>query len=377
MPACNATYKAGIRFSGWSSQTGYESYFHPFFSTFDRSATGQFFQAADRQRDGLHNGIHPDQYFLTTQLAREQLSPLPAPEKLSDQIDYGYHFDATLLGKFLRDRAVALGLRHHVDHVIKVPRSEDGSIAHVETRQSGSLSADLYIDCTGFSRLLIGEVLGENLIPFKENLFNNAAIAIQTPLAGSDPLTPQTEANALSAGWAWKIPLYNRYGNGYVYSSDFLSPDEAEREFRQHLGLLESDIPARHLRMLVGRIENHWKANCLAVGLSQGFVEPLEATALMSTQATVENIISYLSRAPEISIGLKNSYNSNVNNLLEGIRDYIVSHFLVTTREDTDYWRACRNQCRPSEALSSLLEVWDSGGNFFEELARQGGAPNL
>jgi len=124
--------------------------------------------------------------------------------------------------------------------------------------------------------------------------------------------------------------------------------------------------------MSIGRIENHWKANCLAVGLSQGLIEPLEATGLMTTQKTIENLILYLTKAPEVNTALKNHYNLTINNLFEGIRDYIVSHYFVTTREDTEYWRACREQCQLSEALTSLLGYWDGGGNFFEELTRQG-----
>lgn len=373
MPACNATYKSGIRFSGWSTKPGYSSYFHPFFSTFDQRATQEFFQAADQQRAGQSTRTHPDGYFLNNQLALESLAPVPASEPLSDQIEYGYHFDSALLGRFLRDRAVELGLRHYLDHVTSVAQSEDGSIAKVSTRKSGDLCADLYIDCTGFARLLIGKVLGEQLIPFKENLFNDSALAVQTPLKVDAPIAPETQSSALSAGWVWKIPLYNRWGNGYVYSSEFLSPDGAETEFRRHLGLLEEDVTVRRLNMPVGRIENHWKKNCLAVGLSQGFIEPLEATALMTTQATLENIIAYLGQAPQLSEALQKNYNSHVNNMIEGIRDYIVAHFRVNSRDDTDYWRACRMQSQPSDALASLLKVWDSGGDFLAELYRQGG----
>ncbi|WP_051234797.1 tryptophan halogenase family protein [Marinimicrobium agarilyticum] len=372
MPACNATYKAGIRFIGWSSRPGYESYFHPFFSTFDEHPIRTFLSDADRHRCNQASGVHPDPYFLTSQLANDKLSPRPGLGQLKDQIDYGYHFDSGLLGEFLRKQAVKKGLRYIRDHVEVVERGRDGAISQITTRASGALSADLYVDCTGFSGLLIKEALGERLISFKNNLFNDSAMAVQTPMDTNAPIAPETRSEALSAGWVWNIPLFNRYGNGYVYSSDFISRDAAETEFRAHLGLLEADVAVRHLSMPVGRIENHWKHNCVAIGLSQGFIEPLEATALMTVQLSIENIISFLSRAPDINQSLRETYNANVNNVIEGIRDYIVAHFMMNSRSDTDYWRSCRNDSQPSEALDSLLRAWHSSDDFQAELVRQG-----
>lgn len=372
MPACNATYKAGIRFTGWSSRPGYESYFHPFFSTFDEQPIQTFLSDANRHRHNQVSGVHPDPYFFTSQIASDKLSPRPELDQLRNQIDYGYHFDSGLLGEFLRKYAVKKGLRYIRDHVETVALDDDGNISQITTRGSGALSADLYVDCTGFSGLLIKEALGERLISFKNNLFNDSAMTVQTPLDTSAPIAPETRSDALSAGWVWNIPLFNRCGNGYVYSSGFLSRDAAETEFRTHLGLLEADVTVRHLSMPVGRIENHWKHNCVAVGLSQGFIEPLEATALMTTQLTIENIISFLSRTANINQSLRNTFNANVNNVIEGIRDYIVAHFMMNSRDDTDYWRSCRNDSQLSEALDSLLRAWHSNADFQAELGRQG-----
>ena len=130
------------------------------------------------------------------------------------------------------------------------------------------------------------KTLGVKFESFKSNLFNDSAVVMPTP--GDDSPSPETVSYAMSNGWCWKIPLTNRYGNGYVYSSDFLSADAAETELRTFLGTLDSDEPARHLKMNVGQLEKHWEKNCVGLGLSQGFIEPLEATALLLVQVAIE-----------------------------------------------------------------------------------------
>jgi flavin-dependent dehydrogenase len=370
MPACNATYKLGIRFAGWSTRAGYEHYFHPFFSALDEQATQQFFKDADQQRKSHNAYVHPDNYFLATRLANQKLSSssLPADQQA---IEYGYHFDSGLLGAFLRKHAIGLGLTHISDHVVQVKQTSDGAIDCICTQANGELQADLYIDCTGFSGLLISKTLKEKTISFKENLFNDSAMAVQTPMVVDMPTPVETRSETLSAGWAWSIPLANRVGNGYVYSSDFISRDAAEKEFREHLGLLDKNIAIKHLTMPVGRIQLHWKKNCLAVGLSQGFIEPLEATALMTTQGTIENFINCINHVSQVTDAVKERFNFHVNNMIEGIRDYIVTHYCVNSRTDTDYWRACRSEVTLSDELSCVLNAWNSGGNIMAELAKQ------
>src|SRR5262249_13351870 len=143
-----------------------------------------------------------------------------------------------------------------------------------------------------FAGLLIQQTLKTPFVSFSNNLFNDAAVAVPSPI-GTD-IPPQTISTALKHGWAWKIPLTQRYGNGYVYSSAFCSSDEAERELRTHLGLLDAKVEARHLKMKIGRVTKHWNRNCVAVGLSQGFIEPLEATALLFIQRTITSFVEAL-----------------------------------------------------------------------------------
>lgn len=367
MPACNATYKAGIYFDNWSSVAGYESYFHPFYTAWDQQGAFAFVESVNKKRQGLAANAHPNNYFLAWHLAQANKAPLPVDTALGKQVNYGYHFDSHLLGQFLRARAKSLGLIHIVDNVTSVALDEQGAIAAVNTQQHGPLTGDFFIDCTGFAALLIGKTLNEPFISFKDNLFNDAAVTIPTAIGASIPAA--TRSTALGYGWAWQIPLTNRYGNGYVYSSDFISAEQAEQELRKHLGAAAQGATARHLKMRVGRVEQHWKKNCLAVGLSQGFIEPLEATALAIVQSTLENFVDCFDQ--KVTDKTKDRFNAYINNLIDNIRDYIVTHYLLNTRTDTDYWQACRTKTRRSEKLTELFSAWDKRENVMELLFKQ------
>ncbi|HEY8878926.1 MAG TPA: tryptophan halogenase family protein [Roseateles sp.] len=365
MPACDATFKSSIRFPGWSSVAGYESYVHPFFSEADRELGNQFFTNACLRRRGQAADANPQDFFLAAELARQRKAPLGT--------DYAYHFDAGKVGAFLRTHAVGLGVRHVVDTVARVEQHENGDIAALQLSGGARIAADLFVDCSGFKGLLLTETLGEPFHLYRDNLFNDRAIAIPTPLADGEDIPCETVSTALRHGWAWQIPLTSRYGNGYVYSSDFVSDDEAEHELREHLGAAVKDATARRLRMRVGRVKQHWRQNCVAIGLSQGFIEPLEATALMLIQLSVEQFIADL-EGDGFGRGRQPAYNERVNAMFEGVRDYVVAHYRLNTRRDTDYWRANRANRNISDRLASLLEVWDRGGDFEAELERHGAA---
>lgn len=371
MPACDATYKCGIRFPGWSTVPGYESYVHPFFHEADRELGHLFFTNACLRRRGQAADANPQDFFLAAELARQRRAPIPAADGPAG--DYAYHFDAGKLGAFLRTHAVGRGVRHIEGTVARVERHENGDIAAVHLKTGLRLAADLFVDCSGFRGLLINETLGEPFRPFADNLFNDRAIAIPTPLVDGEDLPSETVSTALRHGWAWQIPLTTRYGNGYVYSSAFVSDDEAERELREHLGPAADGVAARRLRMRVGRVDRHWARNCVAIGLAQGFIEPLEATALMLIQLSVEQFIGAL-EADDLGPRHRDAFNRRVNEMFEGVRDYVVAHYRLNTRDDSDYWRANRTHPHVSDRLASMLDVWDRGGDFEAELERHGAA---
>src|SRR5580704_9927931 len=367
MPECHATYKCGITFDGWSTKPGHASYFHPFASMLDNLTMTQFVHNTDARIRGADVCADPDRFFIAARLARKHLAPKPA-EHFPFDIWHGYHFDAVLLGQFLHKKALQRGVRYETAHVTHANLDEQGAIASVSTREGATIGADLFIDCTGFAGLLINQALNTPFVSFSENLFNDAAVAMPTPIGDTIPC--ETVSTAMKHGWAWKIPLTERFGNGYVYSSQFCSADQAETELRERLGLLDSDTPARHLKMRIGRVTKHWNKNCLAVGLSQGFIEPREATALHFIQQTAAGFVEFLEQG-DLSEAAHDRFNQRVNAHFEGTRDYIVTHYKTNTRRDTEYWRANAENLNLSDDLKKLLSAWMEGKSIAPGVRQQ------
>lgn len=364
MPECSATYKNGIKFKNWTNKDGYESYFHPFASKIDGFSAPIFMHNASMRRRGVDIHAHPDRYYLAARLAEHNLAPV-APEHFPFDIGYGYHFDSVLLGKFLAKLGKSRGVKHIQAEVAQVQQHLNGDISGVMLADGRIIDADFFIDCTGFKAMLIGQTLNVPFISFQQNLFNDRAVAIPT---GSDSkIASQTVSTAMKFGWAWDIPLTKRTGNGYVYSSDFCSEEQAEIELRTKLGLLNSDVPAKHLKMRVGRMARHWSNNVLAVGLSQGFIEPLEATAL---HFVIETVNSFMQSYGAASFTNKHqdAFNQGLNNRFEGIRDYIVGHYRLNSRTDTEYWKANGNNQKLSADLVGIINCWLSGGDLSTEI---------
>lgn len=368
MPRCNATYKVGIEFRNWSTRPGFEHYFHPFPGEIDERTTPAFFFNSVIRRRGADVEGHPDHFFLASELARRKLAPLPA-WSFPFRSFYGYHFDSSLIGRFLREHCCARGVDYIEGTVARVEQAENGDIRALHTSDGRRIEGDFFVDSSGFRSLLLQDALGVPFCSYGENLYNDSAVVAPTP-ADTDGVAPQTTATALSAGWAWRIPLSNRVGNGYVYSSRYQSKIGAENELRQHLGLPEDGPPLRHLAMKVGRVAQHWSRNCLAVGLSQGFIEPLEATALHLVQETVENFIEAYT-AGGFSHQHQDAYNASINARFEGIRDYIVCHYKVNSRNDSEYWRDNARNTVLSDSLIRILQTWHDGQDLLPELQRQ------
>ena len=367
MPACNATYKCGITFDGWSTKPGFTSYFHPFASMLDNLTLTQFVHNVEARVHGADVHAHPNRFFIAARLAAQRLAPKPQ-DSFPFDVWYGYHFDAVLLGQYLHRKALERGVTYRPCHVTGVNLDERGDIASVSIKDDEPVTGDLFVDCTGFAGLLIQQALGTPFVSFTDNLFNDAAVAMPTPM--DDTIACQTVSTAMRHGWRWEIPLTSRYGNGYVYSSAFCSADEAERELRESLGLLDSPTPARHLKMKTGRVTRHWNRNCLAVGLAQGFIEPLEATALLFIQRTAQTFVDFL-EAGDVTEVARERFNRRINDHFEGTRDYIVTHYKTNTRKDTEYWRANATNTHLSEPLKQLYARWMSGHSVATDIGRQ------
>ena len=354
MAACNATYKLGIRFTGWSERPGFESYFHPFPGPVDLHTEPGFIQNCTLARRGFDVPAHPDQWFLAASLADQCKAPHPA-ENFPFAPSYGYHFDAHRLGEFLRDWAVGQGVEHRPLKVVEIELTDAGDVAALLCEGGERIEGEFFVDCSGFRSFIAQEKLGVPFRSFSGNLFNDRAVVLATEQQGS--FKPQTDSFAMRAGWRWSIPLTNRVGNGYVYSSRHISDEEAEAELRAGIGMTDSDQQARVLQMKVGRVEDSWHRNCLAAGLAQGFIEPLEATALHIVIATALEFAQAFA-AGNYTPQHRGAFNRGVAARHDAIRDYIVAHYRMNQRRDTDYWRENASNHDLSDSLKAMMTAW-------------------
>lgn len=367
MPRCDATYKVNIRFSGWSPASGIADYSHPFTCQTDTFCHRAFEVNCRTRRLGLDTHVRPDDFLLNGVLAAQNKGPI-TPENFPFIMEYGYHFNAQLLGDFLSEIAIKNGVEHKKADIASVTKHESGDIAALVTDQGETITGDLFVDCSGFRSLLLQGEMGVEFDSFGSNLFNDSAVVMPTPI---DPSIPcETLSTAMSAGWCWRIPLTSRFGNGYVYSSDFISSDQAETELRQHLGMEESEQACRHLKMKVGQAKQHWVKNCLGLGLAQGFIEPLEATALHLVQVSIELFMQKYEEG-NFSGQHQETFNQAMYERFERVRDYIVAHYKMNTRSDTGYWKANRDNNHLSDSLCQILDIWFKCDDLGAEIERQ------
>lgn len=362
--ACNASFKLGVRFENWAVDDGGQpiGYSHPFnFPSYLGGVT-------PAHHYNLY-GPHSDGQTLA-----ECMVPNPAlidgfrgPRRIGSEdyaydISYSYHLDAGLFGQFLRDVAVARGVRHVQDDVTDVTLDERGFVASLQLAEAGVFPVELVVDCTGFRGLIIQKALGEPFEPFSDSLLCDSAIPIQIPHKDKRRLQPCTRSSAIGAGWVWRVPLYSRVGTGYVFSSAFRSDDEALSEFIDHVravGDLDAADPVpepRVIRMRIGRTRRAWVKNCVAIGLAGGFVEPLESTAIYTVEMCARWLVGYLPDR-EVNPAFADRYNALVESLYDEVRDFIVSHYYTSNRPEP-FWQAARSDIEVPERLRENLALW-------------------
>ncbi|MEU7837921.1 tryptophan halogenase family protein [Nonomuraea sp. NPDC049129] len=370
MPACNATYKLAIRFENWREPG------HHFYHPFERLRVADGFSLAEWwQRLGT-TGRFDQECFLISALCDAKRSPRfldgtlfedadpegPAGRTtLSEQVTqfpYAYHFDAALLAGYLMRLGTGRGISRVVDDVLETRLDERGWISHLVTREHGEIHGDLFVDCTGFQGLLINKALGEPFVSYARELPNDRAVALRVPTdIEREGIRPYTTATAMDAGWIWTIPLHDRLGMGYVYASDYCSPEEAERTLRDFAGPAARDLEANHIRMRIGRNRDSWVNNCVAIGLSSGFVEPLESTGIFFIQHGIEQLVKHFP-AGEHEEGLRRDYNRLIARCLDGVREFLSFHYYGAARADTPYWKATKERDLP-EGLAERLATWE------------------
>ena len=354
MAATQATFKLGIGFESWRDVG--EDYIHSFGDTGrDHWSAGfQHFWLKGRQR-GLAGDF--GDYCLELKAALEsRFAHIPSPG-----INYAFHIDATLYAQYLRRFSEKLGVRRIEGKIVEVgTHAESGYIESLTLDSGQRLEGDLFIDCTGFHGLLIERTLNTGYEDWSHWLPCNSAVAVQTRSVG--PAIPYTRSIAREAGWQWRIPLQHRTGNGIVYCNHFVDDDRARSTLEDNLEG-ESLTEPRTIRFRPGSRREHWRRNCVAIGLSSGFIEPLESTSIHLIQ---RGIIRLLQTFP--LNGIKQSdideFNRQTRFELEHIRDFIVLHYKVTNRRDTPFWRHCRRMEIP-DSLRHRIDLFRETGRVF------------
>ena len=356
---CDAAFKQGSRFDRWVSGRPDDYYFHPFSLP---QGHGDANLAASWQ--AAHRGMpFADLVSAQPHLCVQGRAPKQAqtPE-FAAVANYGYHLDAGKFGVFLRRHCVEkLGVHHVQDHVDEVVSHENGDIAALRLRDRGLLAGDLFVDCTGMQSLLLGRHYGVPLTEQKHVLFNDSALAVQVPYATPDaPIASQTTSTAQASGWIWDIGLPARRGIGHVYSSAHCSDEDAERALRAYV--LEtggpSDLNPRKLTFEPGYRARFWQRNCVAIGLSAGFIEPLEASAL----ALVEMSAAWLAddmpatRAQMDTIAAR--FNEAFSYRWERVIEFLKLHYVLSKRSDSPFWIEHREAGTIPERLRELLALW-------------------
>jgi tryptophan halogenase len=359
----SATLKQGIRFANWrrTPKPGVdEHYFHPF------------------QIPDPHGGMDLLPYWLlgaagdrpwaeVCTVQKRVVDDARAPKLITHEnyagpLNYAYHFDAVEFAGLLRRRAITQGVRHVIDTIDAVVLGEDGFIDHLKARRTGEVRADLYIDCTGFRAQLIGDALGSPFKSCREQLFQDRAVAMQVPYPRPGvPIASCTISTAQTNGWTWDIGLNNRRGTGYVYSSSHTSDEEAERGLRAYIGPASHGLSARFLKFEAGFRETQWRKNCVAIGLSAGFIEPLEATGIGFAEIAGVILCALFPWSGAESGEMERAaqqFNAQMQRRFTHVVDFIKLHYCISERRDTAFWRDHVDPATLSDALADRLLRW-------------------
>ena len=361
---CHATYKLGIKFVDWNrggEVSGKDEIWHPFGPIGAPVVENlPVFHHWLRDKRAGHDSSAYASYSLQALLGDMGRAPRTITEGsiVTRHGAYAYHLDARAFAAYLAKLATLRGVIRLTDDVVNVPLDGRGFIGCVETAEHGRLGADLYIDCTGFAGLLIEKALGDAHVDWSNHLYCDRAVVM--PLPADGPMPPYTRATALSAGWSWRIPLSHRTGAGYVYSSRFIAEDAAARELIAHCGQDPDKSTPAHLKMRVGRRENFWVKNCVSIGLAAGFLEPLESTGLFLIQKGVELLLDYFPDT-QLNGALIRQYNTQMGAEYDQVRDFIVLHYLLNRRQDSEFWKANR-EAAPPESLAQTMYFYHQTG---------------
>ncbi|MCR9193741.1 MAG: tryptophan 7-halogenase [Hyphomonas sp.] len=358
--ATNGTFKLGIEFNNWG-RIG-DTYFHPFGEHGVDMQGIDFHQYWMRfKRDNPGSSIEEFSLSAVASRAGKFAMPTNDPRSVLSQLRYAYHFDATAYARFLRTYAEQRGVTRVEGKVVEVNlNGETGYVSDVKLEDGSHLRGDLFFDCSGFRALLLGDALGVDYEDWAHWLPCDTAQAVACERTGD--LLPYTKSTAKTAGWQWRIPTQHRTGNGHIYCSSLMD-DEAAIESL----LADLDGPAlgspRKIRFRTGCRTRFWDKNCIAIGLSGGFLEPLESTSLYLIQEGISKFIS-LFPSKDMPTAIRDEYNRQLTQKFEQVRDFIILHYKATERDDSEFWNYCRTMSIP-DSLTRKIELFREAGRVF------------
>lgn len=361
MPKCHATYKLSVKFLNWTKPigTGTDYYYHNFGEIPSIEEIPLTHIWIKKRLE--NNYSTPFDYACFDMISACELKKSPKFLDGTPAQHYAYHFDALLVANFLKDWSVERGVTHVVENLVNTELDEQGHIQCVVGESGKKYYADLFIDCSGFTGFLIEKVLKEPIVSFEETLLTDRAVTINIPENPAvDGIRPYTSATAFNAGWLWEIPLFHRSGNGYVYSSQFISDDEAEREVRKFFGKKGEKADTRFVKFQSRRRRNSWVKNCVSIGLSSSFLEPLESTGIYFIYAALYQLMKNFPDK-DINPAYRDKFNQKVRYMVEDVKNFIAMHFKTSPREDTPFWKANKYETKTPEFLELILSRQDAG----------------
>lgn len=360
MRECSASFKQAIKFVDWEHAPvngKHAHYYHPF------DVPHLMSMATDMAPYWALGRAGSVPFSDASTLQDKVVDALKAPKRIDDApfdgpMNYAYHLDAAKLAVFLRNTGIKLGVRHLVGNVEKVELDEQGAISELVTKEHGILKAGLYIDCTGFAGILIGRALGEPWRDVTNMLFVDRAVAMQVPYDREDaPIFPATVSSAHETGWTWDIGLDTRRGIGYCYSSKYADDDSAEDVLRRYIGKAAEGRNARRLKMRIGYRDRQWVKNCVAIGLSAGFLEPLELTGIIQIEAAAHMIAEYFPRHDGME-RVAAHFSKIMARRFELAVDFLKLHYYLSKRADNPFWIDNTKPETASDALKDKIELW-------------------
>lgn len=353
-----ASFKLGIEFVNWN-KIG-DRYIHPF-GEYGAELGATYFHHFLMRANGNLDSI--SDYSMSIAAAKKGKFAIPnyAPNNPMSEIKYAYHFDASLYAKFLRTYAEARGVKRIEGKVQRVSQNaQSGNIETLSLENGQEVEGDFFIDCTGFRGVLIEETLKAGYEDWSNLLPCDCAIAV--PSEKEAEITPYTRATAHEFGWQWRIPLQHRTGNGIVFSTQFADIETATQKLIENLTAKPIDAP-RVVRFKTGIRKKAWVKNCVAIGLSCGFLEPLESTAIHLIQNGILKLLNCLP-FPNLSDEIIDEYNNSVRAQYEDVRDFLVLHYKATNRNDSEFWNY--NRLNPiSDRLNARIEMFRQSGRLF------------